>query len=67
MGQKSWQIIGKEREEESFQKGSEKHEYIPSEEDIKIIMQKTGKSRAEARKALEKTKDLAEAILLLGK
>ena len=37
-----------------------------SEEDIKTVVEKTGVSEPEARKALEKTKDLADAIMELG-
>src|SRR5690606_34088734 len=37
-----------------------------SEEDIKTVMEKTGSSFEEAKKTLEKTKDLAEAILELS-
>ena len=37
-----------------------------SEEDIKTVMEKTGASETEARKALEKTKDLADAIMELS-
>ena len=56
-GQESFQIAGEIREEtESF-----------SEEDIKTIMEKTKVSREKAKKALEETGDLAEAILKLSK
>ena len=55
-GQESWQITGEAREEkEAF-----------SENDIKMVMEKTGKSRAEVESALEETGDLAEAILRLS-
>jgi nascent polypeptide-associated complex subunit alpha len=55
-GQESFQITGDvEENEEKF-----------SEEDIKTIMQKTNCSEKEAKKALEKTGDLAEAILELS-
>ena len=37
-----------------------------SSEDIKTVMEKTGCSFGEAKKTLEKTKDLAEAILELS-
>jgi nascent polypeptide-associated complex subunit alpha len=55
-GQESFQISGDVSEtEEKF-----------SEEDIKTIMEKTGCSREKAENALEKTGDLAEAILELS-
>ena len=38
-----------------------------SKDDLKAIMEKTGCSEEEAKKALEKTGDLAEAILELSK
>jgi len=61
-GQESFQISGEITEEQ-------KHEDEESlKEDIKIIIEKTGCSENEARKALEKFKgDLAEAILSLTK
>ncbi|MBD3247236.1 hypothetical protein GF378_01295 [Candidatus Pacearchaeota archaeon] len=37
-----------------------------SKEDIKTVMEKTGKSEKEAKSALEDTNDLAEAILKLS-
>ena len=56
-GQEQFQIAGDVREEE---KGI-------SEEDIKQVMEKTGKSRKEAEEALKKANnDLAEAILSLS-
>ena len=56
-GQESFQITGdiSKQEEEKF-----------SEEDIKTIMEKTGCSKKDAEKALEKTGDLAEAIIELS-
>jgi nascent polypeptide-associated complex subunit alpha len=56
-GQESFQISGEIREESGF---------FISEEDIKIIQEKTGASEKEARKALEETHDLTNAILKLG-
>ena len=56
-GQESWQITGDAREEAKAG---------ISEEDIKLVMEKTGKSRKEVQKVLEKTKDIAEAIVELG-
>jgi len=58
-GQQSWQIVGEAREES-------KEEKI-SEEDIQIVMEKTNKSREEAKKALEETNDIAEAIIRLSR
>ena len=56
-GQESFQITGSISEEaESF-----------SEEDIKTIIEKTGVSEEVARETLEKTGDLAEAILELSR
>jgi len=54
-GQESWQITGEAREESGI-----------TEDDIKMVMEKTGKSKAEARKALEETGDIAEAIVKLS-
>jgi nascent polypeptide-associated complex subunit alpha len=55
-GQETFQISGDISEtEEKF-----------SEEDIKTIMEKTGCSREKAENAIEKTGDLAEAILELS-
>ncbi len=53
-GQESWQITGDAREESSGIK----------EEDIKLVMEKTGSSKEEAFKLLEESEgDIAEAIL----
>lgn len=58
-GNESFQISGNIKEEEKEGK--------ISEEDIKQVMEKTGKSRKEAEKALKQTNgDLAEAILSLS-
>jgi nascent polypeptide-associated complex subunit alpha len=56
MGQQSFQIIGdvEERPKGKF-----------SEDDVKMVMEKTGASRENARKALEEEGDLASAILRL--
>lgn len=54
-GQVSWQIQGEAREESGF-----------SDEDVKMIMEKTGKSEDESRKALQETGDIAEAIVKLS-
>ncbi len=57
MGEKSYQIVGKEEVREVLN--------IP-EEDIKLVMEQTGVDYETAKKALEETKgDLAEAILKL--
>ena len=53
-GQESFQITGEIKEETS------------SEQDVKLIMEKTGKSEEEARTALEETEDIAEAIIKLS-
>ena len=55
-GKKTWQISGDVREEE----------FGISEEDIKLVAEKTGKSEEEAKKTLEETEDIAEAILKLS-
>ena len=57
-GQETFQIAGEIREETSALE--------TSEEDIKTIVEKTGVSEEKARQALEKTGDLAEAILELS-
>ena len=55
-GNESFQITGEISEEsEEF-----------SEEDIKLVMEKTGKSEDEVKEALEETKDIAEAIIKLS-
>ena len=54
-GQESFQISGDVSEEISF-----------SEQDIKTVMEKTGRNKEESKNALEKTGDLAEAILELS-
>jgi len=56
-GQASYQISGTEKEE------SAKEEI--SENDIKMVMEKTGCTKEKAKKSLEKTHDLAESILEL--
>jgi len=56
-GEESFQITGEVEE-------SEKENF--SEEDIKILMQKTNCNRKEAENTLEETGDLAEAILKLS-
>ncbi|MDO8508765.1 MAG: nascent polypeptide-associated complex protein [Nanoarchaeota archaeon] len=57
-GQESWQITGEAHDE--VEEGIK-------EEDIKLVMEKTGKSEDEARKALEESGgDIAEAIVSLS-
>jgi nascent polypeptide-associated complex subunit alpha len=58
MGQKSFQIVGsiEERQKDKF-----------SDDDISMVMGKTGASREQARKALAEEGDLASAILRLKK
>lgn len=57
-GQSSYQISGEEH--------IETQEIEISSEDIKTIMEKTGCSEEEAKKTLEKTGDLADAIMELA-
>jgi len=60
-GQKTLQIIG-----EPVVKNRGGDSQDPQKEDIKLIMEQTGKSEAEVRKVLKETNgDLAEAILKL--
>jgi nascent polypeptide-associated complex subunit alpha len=61
-GQKTFQIIG---EPIVKTRGGDSESTL--KEDIKLIMEQTGKSEAEVRKALKETNgDLAEAILKLS-
>ncbi len=55
-GQESFQISGEIQEESNS----------ISEEDIKTVMEKTGTDEGEAKKTLEETGDLAQAILELS-
>ncbi len=58
-GQETFQISG-ESKEEAKEQGI-------SEDDIKTVVEKTGKTKKQAKEALEKTNgDLAEAILSLS-
>src|SRR3989338_7471534 len=52
-GQESWQITGEAKEETK--------EAVISEEDVQLVMEKTGKSEKEVRKILGETGDIAEA------
>ena len=54
-GQESFQISGEVNEEISI-----------SEQDIKTVMEKTGHNKEDSKRALEKTQDLAEAIMELS-
>jgi len=61
-GQKTFQIIG-----EPIVKTRGGNSETTLKEDIKLIMEQTGKSETEVRKALKETNgDLAEAILKLS-
>jgi len=61
MGQESWQITGK-----TIEKARSSEPDI-KEEDIKTVMDQTGKSKEEALNAIKAAKgDLAEAILKLS-
>jgi len=57
-GQETFQISGHIKEENS--------EQGVNKEDIMTVMEKTGVSEKKARETLEKTRDLAEAILELS-
>jgi len=57
-GQESFQISGDIKEENKIEE--------VSEEDIQTVTEKTGVNEEQARKTLEKTKDLADAILELS-
>ena len=57
-GNESFQVSGDIREEGAG--------FTISEEDIETVMEKTGSTKAQARKALEETRDIAEAILKLS-
>ena len=56
-GQESFQISGNIREESGF---------VISEEDVRTVVEKTGASEKDARKAIKETMDLADAILKLS-
>ena len=58
-GQETFQISGEISEESP--------EVSISDDDIKTVMEKTGCTKEKAKKTLEKTGDLAEAILELNK
>jgi nascent polypeptide-associated complex subunit alpha len=56
MGQQSYQVVGDVEE-----RGKEKF----NEDDVKMIMEKTGASEEDAKRALKEEGDLASAILKL--
>ncbi len=57
-GQESWQITGESKSEENSKF---------TQDDVKLVMEKTGRSEEDARKSLESSNgDLTEAILNLG-
>lgn len=59
MGQDTFQITGNISEEN--------REFEPSEEDIKLVVEKTGRSRDEVIKVLKETNgDIASSILKLS-
>ncbi len=66
-GQKTYQIVGRPRIVDRKEKVEEKveDEGIPIE-DINLVAEQTGKSKEQAKKALEETNgDIAEAIMKL--
>ena len=67
-GKTSFQITGTETEVDNSQLQQDEEERISfSDEDIKMIIEQTGKSREEVQKSLEETGDIAETIMLLNK
>jgi nascent polypeptide-associated complex subunit alpha len=57
-GQENFQVSGEIREESG--------EVKMDEDDVKLVVEKTGKSEDEVRKVLEETKDVAETIMRLS-
>jgi len=57
-GEESYQITGESREESAAME--------ISDDDVSLVMEKTGKSEKEVRTVLNKTKDIAEAIVQLS-
>ena len=57
-GQESWQVSGQAKEESK--------EVAFSDEDVSLVMDKTGKSRKDVESVLRKTKDIADAIVQLS-
>ena len=67
-GQKTYQVTGKARIVTQEEKTEEEEEETIPQGDIDLVAEQTGKSKVEAKKALEETKgDIAEAILELTK
>jgi nascent polypeptide-associated complex subunit alpha len=59
-GQESFQVAGEVRESEAVEEGI-------SEDDVKLVMEKTGKGEEEVRRVLEEVGgEVAEAIVKLG-
>jgi len=62
-GQKTWQIIG----EPTIKNLQAQQQQQALNDDVKLVMEQTGKSADDARKALKETNgDIAEAILKLS-
>ena len=59
-GQESFQISGNTKEEAG------ESEFTISEEDIQTVVDKTGATKEQAKRTLEETRDLAEAIMKLS-
>ncbi|MCK5176426.1 MAG: hypothetical protein KAQ92_01750 [Candidatus Aenigmarchaeota archaeon] len=67
-GQISFQITGTENEVDNSQlEGATEEKEAFGDEDIKMIMEQTGKSKEEVQKVLEETGDIAETIMVLTK
>ncbi len=67
-GQKTFQISGRPRIVDRKGKVEEKEEEELPQEDINLVAEQTGKSKEQAKKALEETNgDIAEAIIKLSK
>jgi len=65
-GQKTFQITGRPRIVTKKEDAQEEEEESIPQEDIDLVAEQTGKSKADAKKALEESKgDIAEAILKL--
>jgi nascent polypeptide-associated complex subunit alpha len=67
-GQKTFQISGRPRIVDRKGKIEEKEEEGIPQEDIDLVAKQTGKTKEQAKKALEETNgDIAEAIMKLSK
>ena len=68
-GQKTYQVTGRARIVTQEEKAEEEEEELTIPQgDIDLVAEQTGKSKADAKKALEETNgDIAEAILKLTK